>query len=211
MTMIETLPPEQDLKALMLAEHERAEPQRLDEGWESCGCDWCQALYRRIDMTKYGNRVVDLSSLIYVKAAPPVKKGNDDEWIHHGLIYCLDGKAWGINTDGQSVVLGKIADAEAYLKSGDSAGLSDGAIEILDRIKEYEVKQYGERAEENRPVNHQRVIGTRGVRARPANHAEYKPVRTRQAKAKQGIPGGKVEPPKPRVFGQLSLGLDETK
>ncbi len=58
-----------DLKALISQEHRRAELERLDAGWDGCGCADCQAFYSEIDLEKYGGRVIDTGGTIVVKAA----------------------------------------------------------------------------------------------------------------------------------------------
>ena len=62
----EHLPPAPDLKALILAEHRRAELQRLEEGQAGCGCSDCQLFYQTIDLSKYGRRVKTLDGYVLI-------------------------------------------------------------------------------------------------------------------------------------------------
>lgn len=47
-------------------EHFRAELQRLNEGWPGCGCADCQELYKTLDHSKYGTRVVYMDDIVII-------------------------------------------------------------------------------------------------------------------------------------------------
>ena len=55
-------------------EHQRAELQRLDEGWPGCGCSLCQKLYKEINLEKYGSRVIILNESYIIKSDSSLHK-----------------------------------------------------------------------------------------------------------------------------------------
>lgn len=57
---------ESELKELIKMEHRRAELQRLDDGFDGCGCQDCQAFYRELDLSKYGNRVSYFGDIVLI-------------------------------------------------------------------------------------------------------------------------------------------------
>ncbi len=96
----EQLPPAQDLKPLIAAEHIRAELQRLDDGWPGCGCADCQELYKTIDLKKYGSRVARYGDQIVIAAGRQSK--DTDHWLDDGTFFC-GGKRWGVSASGATV------------------------------------------------------------------------------------------------------------
>ena len=132
--------------------------------------------------------------------------------IAWGQVVHYDGsQAWGIAPDLQTVYLGKETDVKAAV-SNEKLTYGDPIIDgIISLERQLQRKGNKNGNIETRPVNQQRTIRTRGIRVRPVNNSEYKPVRTGHTKTRQRIPGGKVESPEPSVFGQLRLGLDEEK
>ena len=65
--LITKLPPGTDFKLEADNEHRRAELQRLTEGQESCGCDVCQTVYKRLDLKKFGSRVIRVGEVVLVR------------------------------------------------------------------------------------------------------------------------------------------------
>lgn len=55
------------MKELILIEHRRAELQRLDLGMDGCGCSDCQELYKTLDLTRYGSRVIRIDGIVTIK------------------------------------------------------------------------------------------------------------------------------------------------
>jgi len=95
-----------DLKAQIKAEHHRAELQRLDSGMAGCGCSDCQQLYRTLDLTKYGSRVVNSVGVILINE----KQQAPDYWSADGSIFIHYGKKWGVNKKGARVCLDNVRD-----------------------------------------------------------------------------------------------------
>lgn len=52
----------------MSSEHRRAEIERLEAGYDGCGCTECQVLYGEIDMSQYAERVIKAAGIITVIA-----------------------------------------------------------------------------------------------------------------------------------------------
>lgn len=159
-------------------EHRRAEIERLDNGWAGCGCDICQALYKELDLTKYGPRVKRYGDIIAIAERPG---GGGNFTIEDGhVIGYIDGSAYGISQTGKSFYMGRketikavIADPE--LKYG--TPLFDQVIELERTLSNKEVIDNGKPRSSNK-----RAVKTSGIRARPANNLKHKPVNTRQFK-----------------------------
>jgi hypothetical protein len=60
-------------------EHCRAELERLNAGFEGCGCAECQALYQKIDLEKYEARVIRAAGVITIVAG----KAGAENWEKH--------------------------------------------------------------------------------------------------------------------------------
>lgn len=91
-----------ELKAQIREEHRRAELQRLEDGWSGCGCSDCQELYREIDLTKYGSRVVETDGIILVKEKTNM---DTDRWSPDGQVFIHYGKRWAVTKKGTRIML----------------------------------------------------------------------------------------------------------
>lgn len=99
----ETLPPAQDLKVNIKQTHREAEIMRLRAGYDGCGCSECQELYREIDLTKYGKRVIRAGDIVVIVAG---RVGADlwdqyhqqERWAGNGFI--MGSTLWTVTPAG---------------------------------------------------------------------------------------------------------------
>jgi hypothetical protein len=74
--------------------HRQAELQRLNAGWQGCGCSDCQTLYKELDLSKYGNRVSYHDSRIDIAYAPWMQPKDhwegDSVFVHYGKRYIVN-------------------------------------------------------------------------------------------------------------------------
>ena len=92
---------EPTMTELIKIEHRRADLQRLDSGLDGCGCSDCQELYREIDLSKYGGRVVRTNDIILIKEKQQVA----DHWTEDGQYFVHYGRRWAVNKQGQRICL----------------------------------------------------------------------------------------------------------
>lgn len=110
-----------ELRDAIKQEHRRAEVKRLDEGWAGCGCGDCQALYRAIDLAKYGDRVIRFDNLIIVtEAKRPRRPDNATEGDDTGE----SGAAGG--TPDVAKIQNKESMGETIMRHTDSDCAKDG-------------------------------------------------------------------------------------
>ncbi|MBI4188044.1 MAG: hypothetical protein HY529_02445 [Chloroflexi bacterium] len=103
------LPPAQDLKSLIKAEHHHAELERLRAGYDGCGCADCQQLYETLDLGKYGKRVVKEAGIIIITAGRAgadlwAEYNKPDSWIKDDNLFVTGGQKFGVSKTGATVV-----------------------------------------------------------------------------------------------------------
>jgi hypothetical protein len=167
------LPPEQDLAALIRQEHQRAELQRLQTGQDGCGCADCQAFYKTLGLSAYGDRVVNAAGAIVIKsgkAGAILVKDDRDSWSDCGQVNYISGSGWGLTSTLKSVCLGNQADIEKALKDGKVPGdATPIQRDAWKWILEYRRSEgYGSKAELFKPRNFIRSGDARAFKSRKA-------------------------------------------
>jgi len=116
---------ELNIKEWIAEEHQRAELERLDTGWEGCGCRDCQEFYKTLDLSRYGNRVVrtgDMTMVLEDKAKLLAKFGM--KWVGADQIFIVGEHGYGVKPDGGNLYMGTdraITEALATGKPTDDA------------------------------------------------------------------------------------------
>lgn len=113
-------PPRHDLKALIRAEHRRAELERLRAGYEGCGCAGCQDFYPTINLWVYGDRVKRYAGVISIVEGRP----GADFWEKYHRELRQDAANMG-KTGGE--VVSKIPDKD-ILPTGDIQAQDNGIM-----------------------------------------------------------------------------------
>lgn len=90
----------------ILSDHHRAELQRLEQGQAGCGCSDCQALYKTLDLSKFGSRVFQLDG--HISIGEGKNKIPSDCWTDDGAIFVHYGKRWGLTKEGQRICRGPV-------------------------------------------------------------------------------------------------------
>lgn len=135
------------LKEQILQEHQRAELQRLNDGWAGCGCADCQDFYKSIELTNYGERVQHTADIITINEdSRKLNQANAIHWSDCGMIEYHDGRAYTTDRKGKTWDIGTEQSVRETLKTGVIASnlCLDGRREALDDVIEYrEVEGYG--------------------------------------------------------------------
>lgn len=94
---------EYELKAQIREEHRRAELQRLEEGQDGCGCPECQELYKTLDLTQYGSRVIRSGGVVIIKGL----RESPDYWADDGATFVHYSKGYRVGKNLQTYCIGK--------------------------------------------------------------------------------------------------------
>lgn len=126
-----------DLKERILTEHHRAEPQRIESGQAGCGCSDCQALYAGIDLSRYGDRVLQQDGYVSIAEDANKQKQDRDHWTDDGQIFVSYGKRWGLTATGQRICQGPAKTTEDTLQDSPQ-GRSEG-LEVVTQLSTPEI------------------------------------------------------------------------
>lgn len=103
------------IKDISKEEHHKAELLRLRAGFPGCGCSDCQELYRKLDLSKYKDRVIKLDDYICTKEG---RAGADlwdkyqqpSYWSGNGQLFITGGKKYGLTPKLKIVCFGAITE-----------------------------------------------------------------------------------------------------
>lgn len=137
MTEQQGLPPQQDIDQLIRKEHYWAELLRHRAGLPGCGCSDCQSLYKKLDLSKYGKRVIEQDGIFTITEG---KTGADlydeyhkpDYW--KGNIFFTGGKKYGVTPNGGTVVVGGVTET-----SQDTGHAGGEGREVVSKIPAKEI------------------------------------------------------------------------
>lgn len=202
-----------DLSALIKKEHQRAELQRLDEGWPGCGCLACQELYKTLDLSKYGSRVKRHGAVIAISEQPG-GGGNFTDSTGEVVTY-IDGIAYGILPNGKTFRMGLEAVVKAVIADPElcyDIPAWDKIIELERKLGVKIIKKEGDNKDARafRAANKHR-ISQRGLqRTQSAGHAANK------LRGFTKTPPGRAARRQPKqndksLPSKRSLGVAETK
>ncbi|MBI2836078.1 MAG: hypothetical protein HYX85_00090 [Chloroflexi bacterium] len=105
-------PASHDVRGWIRREHERAELQRLEEGWLGCGCGDCEELYGRIDLSKYGKRVQRLGGTISIGEDKAKRARDRDCWTKNDSVFVHYGKGYAVDKRGRTYCTGPVDDPQ---------------------------------------------------------------------------------------------------
>jgi len=166
---------ELNIKDWIREEHQRAELERLETGWEGCGCRDCQEFYQTIDLSRYGNRVIRSEDAITVLEDRTLLRRNfpDDDWGE--VLQFVQGQCYGITPDGRTVFIGATEAVRETLANPNRRTGNDVVDEIVDlerRLSSEKTKG----GQDGRPTDRQVATRRRAQGADRPNSKRARPV-----------------------------------
>lgn len=126
-----------------------------------------------------------------------------DYWDSTDQIFFTGGQGFGVTLELRTICLGAETEIIAFLNGGTYPdNISPSAKTELDRVKQ--IKGEMERESGNTTVKSttkQRAVKSSGIRARPSNNSQHKPINTRQITPRKKIPHRKTGA-KPGISGK---------
>ncbi|MFC1847644.1 hypothetical protein ACFLW5_02390 [Chloroflexota bacterium] len=185
-----------DITAWILEEHQKAELQRLTDGWAGCGCADCQRLYKETDIARYGSRVVYSGDIVIIKEKPG-GGGNFTESNGEVISY-VDGTAYGILPNGKTIHMGPEAAVKAVIADPELSYDIPAFDEIIELERKLTAKgdQDGDTRYTVKASRGQRPVKAGSKRARPADHTKHRIRHSRPAKTGQRLSGSLPRPAK---------------
>jgi hypothetical protein len=93
----------------ILSNHQQTELERLRAGYDGCGCLECQELYNTIDLSVYGDRIINTAESICVIAG----RTGADKWREYHKNGDKEGRSeLSVKTHNQKFMVSKIVSDE---------------------------------------------------------------------------------------------------